>query len=248
MKDVSISPIEDCYCIPSFTLDCILGDMIDDFVLIGEDDTSIENMATGCSEDGYDDRTDESVYLYQGEEYTATVTTQADQGDNVAIWIDFNDDGVFDESEMVGAGYLDVSTDVSISIPEDAGIGDHRMRVMVAFDADPNNPEEFDPCNLAEADFGETHDYTVEIGEMSVENHDFENFTYYPNPVESQLTLKAGEQIENATVYNLLGQKVLNVNPNTLQTQVDMENLETGIYLMRVTVNGTQKSFRVIKK
>ncbi|HLS30299.1 MAG TPA: T9SS type A sorting domain-containing protein [Flavobacteriaceae bacterium] len=83
---------------------------------------------------------------------------------------------------------------------------------------------------------------------LDVENHNFENFTFYPNPVKNQLTLKAGEQIESVTVYNLLGQKVIKSNPNTLQTQINMENLQAGIYLMRVTVNNMQKSFRVIKK
>ena len=172
---VSLSPLSECYCIPEFLISCdYTGDMIDDFILVGEDGTEINNPGTGCSDDNYDDRTDESVNLYKGVDYTATVTTDATQ-DAVAIWIDFNDDGVFDESERVATGDLDTSTEITISIPADANAGEHRMRVMVAYAADPEDNDDFDACNSAGNDFGETHDYMVIISDVPV-ICGFENF------------------------------------------------------------------------
>lgn len=165
---VTLNPIADCYCIPYFIMDCFLDDMIDDFILVGEEGTSINDEGTGCSVDGYDDRTDESVTLNQGTDYTATVTSGATMN-SVAIWIDFNDDGYFDESERVAAGDLDDSNDLTLSIPANANPGEHRMRAMIAFMADPLDNEDFDSCNDAGNDLGETHDYTVNILELEVE-------------------------------------------------------------------------------
>src|SRR5690625_4072983 len=89
---------------------------------------------------------------------------------------------------------------------------------------------------------------TFNSGDMSIEDYLFEDFTYYPNPIKDQLTLKAGTQIESVSVYNLLGQTVLIENPNQLETQLNTESLQAGVYLMKVSLNGNTKIVRIIKK
>lgn len=152
------------YCTPSFLNGCQYGSMIDDFSLYGEDNTAIINPQTGCASDAYDDRTDEIVHLAPGISYYAEVTHGKISGDNCVIWIDFNDDGEFDESEKVAADRMkqDGVSSIRIDIPASANIGMHRMRVMVAFSA---YPYELAPCNEGNyvSTNGEVHDYTVNI-------------------------------------------------------------------------------------
>ncbi|MDC1506114.1 GEVED domain-containing protein, partial [Winogradskyella sp.] len=80
---------------------------------------------------------------------------------------------------------------------------------------------------------------------------DLENqaaFTYFPNPVKNTLTLNAQNTIENVVMYNMLGQQVLRVMPNTIDSELDMSNLQTGTYFVKVTIANVTKTIRVIKQ
>lgn len=147
------------YCIPTYSTGCQYN-MVDDFNLIGENDTSIEDLETGCSTDSYDDRTNLSVDLAPGGNYSAHLTTNA-YGDQGAIWIDFGNgfeklgttDGMIDQ---------DNGSEIEFTIPTSAEEGEYRMRVMVAWGGDAEN---YTPCNDDgnKRASGETHDYTVNI-------------------------------------------------------------------------------------
>lgn len=83
---------------------------------------------------------------------------------------------------------------------------------------------------------------------LSVEDIAFENFTYYPNPVENNLIIRATNEIESVRVYNLLGQEIMNVKPNTATPIIEMSGLQTGTYLMKVSIEGNEKTYRLLKK
>ncbi|HLS29843.1 MAG TPA: T9SS type A sorting domain-containing protein, partial [Flavobacteriaceae bacterium] len=101
-------------------------------------------------------------------------------------------------------------------------------------------------CTNLNSDLAGPEMFTTEP--MSVDSQVFADFTYYPNPVKDQLILKSGSQIESVEVYNLLGQNLISAQPNSLEAQIDTEKLQSGVYLMNVTLNGSQKTFRVVKK
>jgi serine protease len=75
------------------------------------------------------------------------------------VWIDFNQDGRFDPSELVfdpgGASRSAVSGNVTI--PENAPLGNTRLRVAMKF-LEPGGP-----CNYIDRPFGEIEDYCVTI-------------------------------------------------------------------------------------
>lgn len=80
---------------------------------------------------------------------------------------------------------------------------------------------------------------------------DFENeaaFTYYPNPVKNTLTLNAQNTIEQVAMYNMLGQELLRVAPNSVDSNLDMSNLQTGTYFVKVTIANVTETIRVIKQ
>jgi len=90
--------------------------------------------------------------------------------------------------------------------------------------------------------------FQITASTMRIEENAIEGFTLYPNPVKDQLQLQAQEAISKVTVYNLLGQKVLTVQPNVLSTAIDMAALKTGMYVLKVQVADKLSTYRVLKQ
>jgi hypothetical protein len=74
------------------------------------------------------------------------------------------------------------------------------------------------------------------------------NFTYYPNPVKDILNLSYTQNISNVAVFNLLGQQIATKVVNANQSKVDMSNLASGTYLVKVTSDNQVKTIKVIKE
>jgi hypothetical protein len=83
---------------------------------------------------------------------------------------------------------------------------------------------------------------------LSVETNNFETFKYYPNPVLNELNLEAKALISDVSIFNILGQKVQFLEPNSLKATLNMNELESGVYFVNVTVVGSQKTIKVVKK
>lgn len=83
---------------------------------------------------------------------------------------------------------------------------------------------------------------------LSLVDNAFEGFAYYPNPTTNILNVSAKSNIENITIYNVLGQQLINVTPDNLTAKVDISNLSAGMYVMKATVNGNVGSFNIIKR
>jgi hypothetical protein len=91
-----------------------------------------------------------------------------------------------------------------------------------------------------------TRTVTVEAT-LGIDDAELSQFTYFPNPVNNVLIIKAQASIENITVYNMLGQAVVRSTPNTNDSTVDLSALQTGAYFVQVSINNTLKTVRVIK-
>jgi hypothetical protein len=89
---------------------------------------------------------------------------------------------------------------------------------------------------------------------MSVEcaggiaDNNIEGFEMNPNPVKDVLNLKATDNIENISVYNMLGQKVLEAAPSATSTQIDMSHLNSGAYIVKVQAGDQTGSYNLIKE
>jgi hypothetical protein len=73
----------------------------------------------------------------------------------------------------------------------------------------------------------------------------------YPNPTSSFLTLKVENyDTENLSfwLYNVSGNLLLNKKVAGTETQIPMQNLLSGTYILKVTVGGKEvKTFKIIK-
>ncbi len=83
---------------------------------------------------------------------------------------------------------------------------------------------------------------------LSIETNSLEIFTYYPNPVVNTLTIEAKKAISNISVYNIVGQQVQVVSPNSSKTTIKMDELQQGVYFVTITIDGAQETIKVIKK
>ncbi len=98
---------------------------------------------------------------------------------------------------------------------------------------------------------GKTFDLKIWSQDEPLGVSDFETeaaFTYYPNPVKNTLSLNAQNTIEQVAMYNMLGQEVLRATPNTVDSDLDMSQLQTGTYFVKVTIANVTKTIRVMKQ
>ena len=69
----------------------------------------------------------------------------------------------------------------------------------------------------------------------------------YPNPTETKLTIDAaGQKVDNAIIYNMNGQQVMNVS-SPAQNIVDVSSLSDGIYFMEVKVKDASTRIKFVK-
>jgi len=76
---------------------------------------------------------------------------------------------------------------------------------------------------------------------------DIYGFSYYPNPVNDILHFSANMPIQKIVISNILGQQI-SAKRNSDNTILDMSNLPTGNYFVKVTIEGISKTIKVVKK
>jgi len=81
---------------------------------------------------------------------------------------------------------------------------------------------------------------------VSRSEFDIYGFSYHPNPVNDVLYFSSNSKIEKVTISNILGQQV-NANLNSDNTILDVSNLPSGNYFVKVTIEGVSKTIKVIK-
>ena len=91
-------------------------------------------------------------------------------------------------------------------------------------------------------------DYSIVKGPLS--NNDFTkyNFSYAPNPANNFINLIAAKTISKVELYNTLGQNVLSHKVGTLNSRINIQSLNKGVYVMNVTIEGQTKSFKILKQ
>jgi hypothetical protein len=70
----------------------------------------------------------------------------------------------------------------------------------------------------------------------------------YPNPVKDQLVLESASVIERVSVYNTLGQQVMTAAPGTVTATLNVEKLQSGVYMISLYANGGVATRKFIKE
>ncbi|WP_329804352.1 T9SS type A sorting domain-containing protein, partial [Flavobacterium facile] len=80
------------------------------------------------------------------------------------------------------------------------------------------------------------------------EKFDFENFSYYPNPTTGVVTITNSSILSEVSVVNLIGQTVLTKQGNNLEMQLDLSNLPSATYFVKVMSEGKIKTLKILKQ
>lgn len=89
--------------------------------------------------------------------------------------------------------------------------------------------------------------FTTDI--LSVNDHGIAGFTFYPNPMGDVVNVTAQVEIEKVVIFSLTGQKLIEKQVGSLNSQIDVSNFASGPYLMYVTTStGKVGVFNLIKK
>ena len=83
---------------------------------------------------------------------------------------------------------------------------------------------------------------------LGTNDFDTSSISTYPNPVTSELNIQSKELITSVSIFNTLGQEVLNLPAGSLNVAVDMSTLSPGVYLANIATERGSKTQKVIKK
>ncbi|AXG68872.1 hypothetical protein KORDIASMS9_01089 [Kordia sp. SMS9] len=234
-NDSTIQVVENLICMS--TADCSFGDGFRLFSVAEINNTS------GC--EGYGDFTNQIANLEPGTTYPLTVTTNYGN-QYLTVWIDFNDNNVFEINEKVVTDFIiganqnngTFTETVDVSIPANANTGTHTMRAKINW----NNAVPDDACeNTA---YGETEDYTVSVQTLSVEefafgnNSDLSIIEKGENQFEAVLNTPYNGDVY-AAIYNMNGQQLKFKNlsksaPNSYVVALDMSQAASGVYTLKI--------------
>lgn len=83
---------------------------------------------------------------------------------------------------------------------------------------------------------------------LGVKDLDLASLKYYPNPVDSELTISYKEQIKLIEIYDLLGKQIKVQKFDSNDIRVNVSGLSSGTYMFRVQTNTGSQFIKIIKK
>ena len=228
--------------------DCSYGDGFTNFKLTGYNGSTI-NQASGCGTNGYEDYTSVSCDIRQGDTYTFEFQSGYTE-QKATIWIDFNDNFVFEASEEIVTNFaFDNSGTTTFTLANDAPVGEHLMRARTNWQSDSN-----DAC--ANYQYGETEDYKVNVLVINVGVEEMSN-----NLNMNISTVANGQYLVSVTnpsddfsleVYNTVGQlvytKQVQNNGGEVNENIDLTEFAAGAFMIKVANEAATKVEKVIYK
>ncbi len=200
-----------------------------------------------------------------GETYTITVkgNTNGDFDNDIVAFIDWNHNNILDnEGEIYEVGTISNSTGsdavnatMSITIPADAVTGSTRIRITKIY-TDEDSPAFINPCAIemdafgmgAFPGYGQALDFTLQIGTLATVNFDVNTLKIYPVPTKDILNIEYKSVLNSVKIYNFLGQEVYVKNLNSTNAQLDLSALASGSYIVKLSTDQAQHSFKIVKQ
>jgi hypothetical protein len=86
---------------------------------------------------------------------------------------------------------------------------------------------------------------TLDVADFTTSQN---NVKTYPNPVKDILNISFDKEISTVSIFNLIGQEVITKSINSNESTIDVSNLASGNYLVKVTSNEELKTTKIIKE
>lgn len=178
---------------------------------------------------------------------------------SVKVWIDYNNNGVFEASELATSGNnIPVGADLHGTFtgtftPPVSAVMNTPLRMRVIADYNPN-PALITSCG--QLNYGQAEDYSVTIvstlgtSDIKADNNDL---VLYPNPVTSGdkvfIKAKNGKNLK-VTISDMAGRLIANPSLSEENTGVYRINqtLEKGVYMVQISNGKDSKTSKLIIK
>lgn len=243
--NVTLSSIEDCYCVPE-GLDCTDNDNI---------------LSVSITETGYTNTSDCGAGAYTfydanpitdlvaGNTYTMNVQVgDGFSSESVSIWVDYNEDGIFgaDEFLLLGTGSGSTVTN-SWTIPATVENGIYRMRVRVAAVGAGSATSDL-ACDDSQG-YGETEDYLLYIGTgLGVNKQELENISIFPNPTNGSIQITGIEANSVINLVDVTGRVIETMNVNAgVSPVISLEKYSAGTYTVSIANENGSIVKRVVR-
>lgn len=82
---------------------------------------------------------------------------------------------------------------------------------------------------------------------LNVDNLEKFNFSYAPNPVKDRMHVSATKRIKELCLFSASGQKVFKATFDSSKRSINISHLSKGIYIMKVTIDDTIGTYKIIK-
>jgi hypothetical protein len=192
---------------------------------------------------GYEDFTAMSVDLQRGVTYEVSFTPDypgTAWTEHFRVWIDLNQNGVFNTSEMLFDDDQGSNSTVTgtITIPMSADLGSARMRVSMAYGGQFGGDYPQTSCD--DGQDGEVEDYCVNIlmePDGIREQSGTFGMTVYPVPATDILTLNldnGGTSSNQLIMFDVTGKQVRTEVIAGQRMTIDISDLSSGMYMIRV--------------
>lgn len=210
------------------------------------------------------DKTDFTAEFYTTT-YTLSVSgnTEGDFDNKIVAFIDWNENDILDDAgEVFEIGTLSnsngndgISVSAEIDVPFDTEVGLKRIRITKTY-TDDDSVAEIDPCAIAFnpfgqgvfPGFGQALDFNISTGLLGVDEFDVNALSIYPNPAKSSVNISYKSSLVALKIYNTLGQEVDSKNNLGSSVELDLSNLESGIYILKLLTTSESQSFRIVKQ
>ena len=175
-------------------------------------------------------------------------TSSGANRENCRVFIDFNNNGIFDNNESVFSSQNTNQHTVNLIFTQAQAIGvPVRMRIISDVRFNQINSACYNPQQ------GQVEDYSIKIvwlvpNQVLLTN---ENFKIYPNPTEGKLTFSGSEEIKDLFVTDIQGKIVSNsfTKENLAKKEFDLTYLSNGVYHLHIlTEKGPEKKQIIISK
>jgi len=192
---------------------------------------------------GYGDFTDNPHLMVIGSTQELVLTpgfSGATYSEQFRIWIDYNQDGVFSQNEMVydsGEGSAQAATG-SFTIPQSALSGSTRMRVVMRYVGGFFGGPPPEQCESYA--YGETEDYCVFLEEVvSVDELTGASISVFPNPTKGAFTIDLGAEASTLQdlsfqLMDMTGRVVETNDFITSRDVIDVNHLQSGMYSLHI--------------
>ena len=88
---------------------------------------------------------------------------------------------------------------------------------------------------------------TPDLTVLSVDKFKNFDFSTYPNPVQNTLNVSAATAIDQVSIFDLTGRRVLQATPKAASFSLNVADLNKGMYLVSLKVGDKEMTTKLVK-